>query len=78
MRFDTSEILFFMTIEAELRAVFRQQPFFARLMRIVAGSTIAIARWIMLERRLGNRLLQVFMAFVAQFCIGLYQQLFVR
>src|ERR1041384_6988484 len=77
MGLDGSHVLFFVTFEAEAPHIFFQQLSFCGLMWIVAGTTLAVRGWVMLESRFAHRLLQVVMTIETQLAVRLAQQLFV-
>jgi hypothetical protein len=75
--FDRGNVLFFMAIEAKLTRWFGQQSFYRRLVWRVTGSAFSVSRGIMFECCFRDILLQVLMALIAEFAIGLDRQVLV-
>ena len=74
--FNSGQILFLVAIEAKLAGRFCEQRAFGGLMGAVTGGAIAIARRVMFEWSLGQRLLQIFMTIETELIGSLAQQLF--
>src|SRR5215472_4306010 len=65
-----------MALEAKFGAFLNQQRFFGRMMRSMAGGTVAVCGGIMFEGGSCDPLLQIFVAFIAKLGVRLDEQLF--
>jgi len=69
--FHFHHVFFLVALEAKFLPVFQQQLLLARLVRIVAGSALAIAGGVMFESRSLELLLEIIVALETHFGIGL-------
>ena len=69
--FHFHHVFFLMALEAEFLPVFQQQLLLTRLVRIVAGSALAVSSRVMFESCSLQLLLEVIVAFKAHFRIRL-------
>ena len=76
MGFDLRQIFFFMTLIAEGASTLDEQALFGRLVRIVTGYAVTVGRRIVLERRLTERLLEIFVALETELVARFREQLF--